>query len=352
MGFRYFSKAILGIALAIMLVFSCGGCSTLKYLFQASRGQMALIQHAKPLNQVIQDEKTPPRTRALLEKIEHIKKFGEVHGLKPTLNYSHYVNLNRSAAVWVVSACDPLRFQAKEWSFPFVGSFPYLGWFDSGDAQSYASDLKKEGWDTDVRGAGAYSTLGWFKDAILSTMISSGDEALGGLANVVLHESVHATLYIQNQSFFNESLASFIADDLTLKFLEQFHYLQEKASYLDFEKKMQWAQKKLHQVYQELDALYASSLPKEEKLLKKSQLLEGLQRELGWKREINNATLIQYKTYHSGGRGFAELFQACGFDSKRFISVLSQLNPQSFTHPQQDEFREVLLRLAPLCVGS
>src|SRR5205814_2292022 len=98
-------------------------------------------------------------------------------------------------AVWVVSACEPLRFHSKEWGFLFVGSFPYLGWFDLENARRFRDELRAEGWDADLRGAAAYSTLGYFRDAVLSSMIPEGDEALGELVNVVLHESVHATLY-------------------------------------------------------------------------------------------------------------------------------------------------------------
>src|SRR5690606_14306604 len=75
--------------------------------------------------------------------------------------------------------------------------------------------------DIDVRGARAYSTLGWFDDPILSSMISEGDAALGDLVNVVLHESVHATYYLSGQSPLNESIASFVADRLTESYLEE-----------------------------------------------------------------------------------------------------------------------------------
>src|SRR4029078_3952588 len=128
---------------------------------------------------------------------------------------------DRPAAVWVVSACEQLRFRSKEWHFPIVGSFPYLGWFDLEQAKAFADELRAESWDVDVRGAHAYSTLGWFRDAVLSTMIPEGKEALGELVNVVLHESVHATVYIEGQAFFNESIASFIADRLTDHYLIQ-----------------------------------------------------------------------------------------------------------------------------------
>src|SRR5206468_11910645 len=122
-----------------------------------------------------------------------------------------------------VSACEKLRFQSKVWNFPFVGSFPYLGWFDLEDGRSFARELKAEDngkWDVDLRGAAAYSTLGWFRDPVVSSMIPEGKEALGELVDVVLHESTHATYYISGQAFFNESIASFVADKLTPFYLD------------------------------------------------------------------------------------------------------------------------------------
>ena len=85
-----------------------------------------------------------------------------------------YGDVDRSAVVWVVSASDPLSFQPRTWTFPVVGSVPYLGWFNRDDARAFADELKGQGYDVDLRGADAYSTLGWFEDPILSTMVGEG----------------------------------------------------------------------------------------------------------------------------------------------------------------------------------
>src|SRR5262249_41967930 len=139
--------------------------------------------------------------------------------LTATENYVRYTQLDRDAAVYVVQAAPPLELKPRLWSFPIVGTVPYLGWFNVKDAKAYAQTLAQQGLDVDVRGASAYSTLGWFKDPVLSTMIGEGDGALGELANTVLHESTHATLYVKGQSAFNESLASFVGDRLARDWL-------------------------------------------------------------------------------------------------------------------------------------
>src|SRR6202044_894608 len=131
-----------------------------------------------------------------------------------------------------------LRFHPKTWWFPIVGRVPYLGWFDRDAAHDFADELREEGWGAGVGAPEAYSTLGWFDDPVLSTMLSDGDEALGELVNVVLHESVHATLYVDGQTRFNESLAEFAAGKLTLTYLDARYgpASHEEEAYLDAER--------------------------------------------------------------------------------------------------------------------
>jgi predicted aminopeptidase len=298
---------------------------------------------------VLQDERTPPRIRRLLAAIEPVKAFGEKRGgLKPTRNYTEYVGLDRKAAVWVVSACEPLRFKSKEWGFPVVGHFPYLGWFDLEDARRFAQELKQEGWDVDLRGARAYSTLGWFRDAVLSTMIPDGPEALGELVNVVLHESTHATLYLNGQAPFNESIASFVADQLTLEYLEAQGEAAaaERKAYADAEKASEERARKLHAAYGKLAELYASARPDEEKRAEKERVLAELRKELGATREITNATLVQFKTYNTGQEEFRRIFAACGSDWGRFWRAMGRIRGEDFAHSQQEDLPALLGPLA------
>jgi predicted aminopeptidase len=228
-----------------------------------------------------------------------------------------------------VSACEELSFTSKVWRFPIAGSFPFLGWFDLDAAKEFAASLKAEGWDVDVRGASAYSTLGWFRDAILSTMIREGEEAMGELVNVVLHESVHATLYVDGQSHFNESLAEFVAGRLTPKYLEQRGYAEEARAYARAVEAGASRERKFHEAYDRLSALYGSSRSREEKLAEKERVFASLKDELKIKRELSNASLVQFRTYHVGGAEFAALLDRCGGDWNRFWSALRKLDGAS-----------------------
>jgi predicted aminopeptidase len=309
-----------------------------------------MSNRARPIDEVLADERTPPRLKALLGEIPAVKRYGEENGLKATSNYTEYAKLDRPAAVWVVSACEPLRFKSREWSFPLVGSFTSLGWFDLDAAKAFAAAMRESAdgdLDVDVRPARAYSTLGWFRDAVLSTMIPDGEEALGDLVNVVLHESVHATLYLDDQAYFNESLASFVADRLAPAYLEKTRgrAAAEFAAYLKSEAESSRRHGLIRRAYEELAAVYASARRDAEKKSEKARVLSTLKTELGLKREPNNATLVQSRTYGVGMPEFKALLEACEGSWPRFWKAMRALEKSraGFTSPHQEDLAPVLV---------
>ncbi|WP_437903755.1 aminopeptidase [Sorangium sp. So ce327] len=326
-------------ALCLLLV----SCTQVRYIAQAGVGQLSMAWRAESLEDAAFDARKPWRTRALLREVPHIKRFGERHGLTPTGNYRTYVELDRPAAVWVVSACEPLRFRSKTWSFPIVGTVPYMGWFDLKDAKAFAAPLKAAGWDVDVRPAGAYSTLGWLEDPVLSTMISDGDEALGDLANVVLHESLHATLYVKGQTRLNESLASFVGDELTKHYLDERvgPFSAEKTAYMREMERSEVRTRALHAAYVHLNRLYASPAPDAEKRAEKDAVLARLKADIGARRPINNASLVQFRVYNSGTPELRALLATCGGSWPRFLGALRRLERHRFSEPQENIARVV-----------
>jgi predicted aminopeptidase len=305
----------------------CVSGASLHYITQAAAGQEKLNGRGIDISDVIEHGYLDKRTRGLLAQVPQIKAFGERHGLRPTKNYQRYLWLGRPAVMWVVSACDPLHFRPRTWTFPIIGSITYTGWFDRKEADAYAKELAAKGWDVDVRGSQAYSTLGWFDDPILSTMISGGDDAVGDLADVVLHESLHATFYVPGQSTLNESMASFVGDTLAGEYLDEVGVPgnTDKARFIAGEKKGEARGKKMKEAYAALEALYASELPKEEKLAEKKRITDQLRAELHIQRPVSNATLIQYKTYGSGRAEMEQLLELCQGSVPRMLKALERV---------------------------
>ncbi|APR86553.1 Putative zinc protease protein [Minicystis rosea] len=333
------------IALSLALA-GLSGCTTAQYLAQAGCGQIDIMLRARDLEATVADTTVPQRTRDLLSQVAEIKKYGEQNSLRPTGSYHRYVELDRPVVVWVVTASDPLRFHSKTWWFPIVGRVPYLGWFDRDAAREFAASLEAEGYDVDIGGAGAYSTLGWFDDPVLSTMLGDGDRAIGELAEVVLHESVHATLYVDGQTRFNESLAEFVSARLARTYLDQRYgsTSKEKKAYAGGENRGGERRARMHRAYEELSALYASNKSKSEKLAEKARIIATLRREAKIRRPVNNATLASFKNYHSGKPDFESLLNACGGSWSRFLGTLAVLKEEKkrFKSANQQDLEPVL----------
>ncbi len=342
-----------GMVLAVLLGLA-SGCAMTGYLTQAGLGQVALWRAARPLSSVVADPETSPRVRGLLVAVPRVVAFGAAHGLKATRHYRHYVELPGPAVCWVVSASAPLAFEPRVWSFPVVGSFPYLGWFDRMDAVAHAEALRAEGLDVDVRPVGAYSTLDFFSDPVLSSMIPEGPAAAGALANTILHESVHATLHLDGQGTFNESLASFVADALTPQFLrtEYGAASAEAAAWTEGEARGAVVLAGLRDVTARLEALYASPASDDDKRDTKWRLLAETRTRLGLRRGLNNAALQGYRTYASGLELFGALLTHCGGDHARLLSTLRRHSRTAFAGPQQQALEPVLRHVLAQPCGS
>lgn len=341
-------------ALAIFVVSSAlgsSGCFELDYLVQAGEGQLDLLCRARSIEDSVGDEDLPQNTRRLLREVPRIKSYASKSGLVPTDSYEKFVQLDGRYVVWVVSAAPPLSLEPKRWAFPIVGSVPYLGWFDKHLARAQADQLATDGWDVDMRGASAYSTLGWFDDPVLSSMIEDSLDADGELANVILHESVHATIYVPDQSEFNEGLATFVGDRLTLTYLtERFGSESEQMSaWIEGEAYAKEVQERLHGAYKDLKAVYESRQTDAVKLQKKEDYLDALRRELKFRRPITNATLAGYDTYHGGAEAFGKLLGACGGDLSRLMTAARTVKPEDFDKPQTTELGRVVDALGKRC---
>lgn len=280
-----------------------------------------------------------------------IKAYASRGGLVPTNSYESFVDLERKYVVWVVSAAPPLSLEPKKWTFPIVGSVPYLGWFYEHLAHNQAEDLAAEGYDIDVRGSSAYSTLGWFDDPVLSSMIEDSVDADGELANVILHESVHATIYVPNQSEFNEGLATFVGDRLTLSYLTETFGAQsdELRAWIEGEEYGDKVKNRLHQAYKDLKVIYSSKDSDEAKLAKKKEYLRALRSELRFRRPITNATLAGYDTYHGGKEAFGKLLERCGGDLSLLMGAAKTTTEADFKEKQQPDLAPLVDKLAERC---
>ncbi|MGA1198511.1 MAG: aminopeptidase, partial [Candidatus Latescibacterota bacterium] len=246
----------------------------LGYFWHLTKGQMRLLWRAKPITRVLKDDQLEPRVRKGLLLVEAIRTFAKDEiGLATSRNYTTYVDIGRGPVSWnlVVCAKDPLT--PLRWSYPVVGSVPYRGYFYRAEAEAERDRYEAAGYDTYLRPVSAYSTLGWFPDPILSTMLHY-DEA--DLADLIIHELTHATLWIEGDVTFNESLASFVGEAGALLWLQK-KYGKDAPVVQQVKDAGDDAvvfRSFMHQIATELDALYQSDLDFETKVANRQAIFD------------------------------------------------------------------------------
>lgn len=210
------------LVLLALLAPALAGCQ-MGYYVKSAYNHFSMMSKRVPVDEALKDPNLSPENRAKLQAAKDAHDFAlSKMALKETANYTSYVELGRPYVSWVVSAAPRWRLEHHEWKYPFVGKMPYKGYASEEDARGEQRDLEKRELDTFLRGVSAYSTLGWFQDSILSSMLRASEH---DLVNTIIHETTHTTIYIRNSSDFNERLAVFAGN----KGAEQFYLAKEGA---------------------------------------------------------------------------------------------------------------------------
>ncbi|MDR3303725.1 MAG: aminopeptidase [Treponema sp.] len=313
----------------LLLAFAlCSGCYTLTQGIT----MLGYINRAVPLDSLDGDEDS----RAFVERVRDIRRFATAElGLKENANYTTYVELDRAYLAAVVSACKSDAFVRHEWWFPVVGAVPYKGFFNVKDAQKEAAKLKKKNLDVWVRQVDGFSTLGWFSDPLYSYM---REYPVHQLAELIIHELLHATVYIKSDSQFNEELAEFVGREGGHLYMAS-RFGVESPEYrvmLDSETDSGAYIAFIQSLIKEVDALYQSNVEQEEKLKQKAVIIAAAQSRVERDYEtlfhtdnyrgfitlpVNNAYLELFRLYYSGGAYLAALFERAGCDLPRFIAA-------------------------------
>ncbi len=218
------------IVIMVLIIFNA---ELIHYGLIQAKGQLNIISNSVPVDSILSDSTASEEIRNKIRLVQEVKKYAQEIGLKSTDNYETFYDQKGKSILWNVSACEPYAFVPYEWRFPILGSFGYKGFFDLEMAKREEAKLKAQNYDTNIRSVGAWSTLGWFRDPILSNML---DRSTGDLAELIFHELTHSTIFVKDSLEFNENLASFIgqqaaADFLRLKYGPQsdelYDYLKE-----------------------------------------------------------------------------------------------------------------------------
>ena len=342
----------------LVILGTISGCGTVGYYAQAVGGHLSLMSKRQPLEKVMAAEDTDPEIKRKLELLRDARVFAvDTLSLPKNDSYSTFVKTGKKNITWNVVATPEFSMVPKQWCFPVAGCVLYRGYFAETRAQSYQTKLQEQGFDTQLGGASAYSTLGWFDDPLLDTMLRGSDIRLVGL---IFHELAHQQLYIKDDSSFNEAFATFVEQqgsrewltaqgrEDTLPLFES--YLQRQ---LDFNDLLQVTRADLVELYKdasaptanELDASVAEDLRERKRgvftnmlarydTLKAERWDDFTGYDNWFKKDMNNARLISVSTYLKWVPAFAAMFDEVGNDFEAFYALAKEISAKPYDKRQ------------------
>lgn len=311
------------------------GCSPL-YVMRAAYEEGKILWRRAPIADLIQSSKVPPDTEEKLRLVLAARDYArEALEFNVGGSYASYSYVDRPDLTYIVVAAPKTELKPYTWWFLIVGSVPYKGFFSKDEALAEIERLKADGYDTYLRTAAAFSTLGWFDDPLLSHLLKY-DKVL--LSEIVFHELFHNTLYVNGAGAFNESAANFVGHRAAIDFFRErlgadspehqraFQVWQEEREFGLF----------IAELAQTLTELYNRDLPREDKLRLREEIFA--RGKADWARRIadrpehrarafsqqplNNAVLMHYLVYLKDLDLFEAVYEQSGKSLVKTIEML------------------------------
>ncbi|MGV6858559.1 MAG: aminopeptidase [bacterium] len=323
----------------ILATLALTGCSSAEYYMQGITGHLRLMAQREPIDKLLARDALNDETRQRLLEAKSIRVYAsEKLGLPDNGSYTSYVELDRPYVIWSVVATDALSMEPLLSCFPVAGCVTYRGYYDEQAANDYAAMLKADGKDVFVGGVQAYSTLGWFDDPVLSSMLDRGDILL---AEVVFHELAHQQLYVEDDTPFNEAFATVVGEwgvrqwlrDTNNEALPRYEaWLAKKEEFISL----------LRHHADDLRELYGRpTLSREQKLAGKQHILNHLKEgystlkahwggfeayDRWFDKPINNARLASVAVYRDLVPAIERRLQQCGSSIPQFMAAMSLMD--------------------------
>jgi len=320
-GYFFSGRVLIGLGLLFLLC----GCDV-DYYWHLAAGQARIVLNCEPIDELLARADLDSTRRERLLLIQSIRRYGFDHmGLEESSSYTRFYDTQDQPVSWNVSASPPDRFAPYLWRFPIAGTVPYKGFFDRDRAAQERDGLQNLGHDVLLRPVSAYSTLGYFSDPVLSSML---DYPVDSLADLILHELTHGTIYIKGHTDFNESLATFVGRTGSLEFIA-FRFGPDSPLIAQAQQRRKDAarfREFMNEVVASLDSLYQLGLDRDTVLVERREVFQQAKERfrsirsdflllnydgfLRW--EVNNARLLSYRRYHYNLDQFAAVYASKG----------------------------------------
>jgi len=332
-----FAKPVRWLLYASLLWF-LSACSSLSYYKQAIEGQVELLQKRRPLIEVIEDTNVDAVVRERLQLVQQARSYAVNELMLPDNDsYKDYADLGRPYVMWSVFVTPAYSLKPIQWCYPLLGCIGYKSYFSKGQAQLFADSMRAKDNDVYIAGVPAYSTLGWFDDPVINTMMHWQDYDLVG---TLFHELAHQKFYVKNETVFNESLAKTIEQVGLQRWMQLQKQTNQYEQYLlEAEREKAFIQLVLGTRH-ELEDLYQTSISRQEMFLGKMKIFRSmrsayLQLRQQWGGHdsydhwvlsgVNNAKVQSIATYYDYVPAFENILIEQGGDLNKFYSIIDGL---------------------------
>ena len=323
------------------LLTACAGCGVdFGYVLPVVVGQAELLLRSVSISEALRSGRLSAEQKAKLILIRDVRKYaGEEIGLDIVDNYTLYYDSGGQPVAYNLSASARDAFRPKTWSFPFVGSIPYLGFFDRPAAVAEFTELKRLGYDVFLYPVEAYSGFAWLPNPVLSPMLERDDIFL---VDTVMHELLHSTIFRENDTTFNESLATFVGRTAMVDYFRDRR--PDEPEWVEMAAKRNEDTDRynafIFELYGELESFYASDLDRQGKIIGREALYQaGRERFVGdvlplmnipelyeWMEAMpgNNAWMLANYRYNLDLDVFAQVHATTGFDWRESLRVFGR----------------------------
>jgi len=328
------------ILLALLAVFltQLSGCAGPAYYSQAIAGHLHLMRSRVPVSELLADPGTDPELARRLRLTLEMRQFAEDKLFLPANgSYSRMAITGKDAVTWNVVAAPEFSVEPRLWCFPIAGCVAYRGYFDRRRAEEFAVKMVKKSFDVMISPAVAYSTLGWFEDPLLDTMLKYPDAILAG---IIFHELAHERLYVPGDTGFNEAFAGFVEQTGVQLWLSDSGRSDELGQWEARKRASMQFNGLLKETREQLLAVYSSGQPDETLRQEKKRIFgdlrsryralvdedwEGVDYFASWMDgDLNNAYLALMDSYEGGTCAFAALFRESGENLQRFYELAAE----------------------------
>jgi len=321
-----------------LLCFLLTGCGNFFYFSKLGWHQSFITFQSVSVQEVLRDKTLEDEAKKKIHIIQEVKRYGEERlGLRRTGSYTKYFEVKRPV-LHIITASEKDRLHLHHWNFPIIGRATYKSFFTLKGVLEEKESLEKKGYDTYLQQAAAYSTLGWLKDPIFSTMLKWDEPTL---ANIILHEMAHTTVYFKGETDLNEQLATFIGNQGAVHFLTEKYgpNSKEAALTINYQYDDLLFSKWIEEAYERLSTFYAQPISREEKLKGREEIFESIREKFvkiegqfktdcykGFgKTKLNNAVLMAHRRYLHRPDRFEALYERLGKDLKKVVEFFKEI---------------------------